>query len=269
MSDFNPRKRNFTAPAPHLASWWANVKALLVEQPYVLGIDLSHWNSYVDFVALKQAGFQFAILKATESTNYTDPTFAPRWRQALDVGMVVGTYHFFRSNCNGAEQADYHLDVIRPLLDATGGKIIPPGGDYETADGVTVEVRRPRILDWHNFIRAALNMIPLAYSSQYCWQTLTNNMVLDCTGWAAHWTGASAYLWPYGWPVARRKFVQIGVYPQHSWVPPVPGVTGECDVNKWLGSLDELKAFVGITELSDKEKLDLLWDYHPDLRDRV
>lgn len=269
LHDFNPQGRNFEAPVSRVRAFLGELRQAIAPTPYVLGVDLSHWNTSVDFVALKAAGFEFAILKATEQVSYVDPTFAPRWRQALDAGMIVGTYHFFRSNYSGINQADHHLNTIAPLLDATKGKIIPPDNDVETEDGVTVAVRKPRILDWHNLTKAALNLKPLAYSSQYMWQVLTGNMALDCTGWAAHWTSAATYLWPYGWPVAGRKFVQFGVYPKHSWVPVVPGCTGEVDVNKFLGTLDELKAFVGITELTDHEKLEKLWSYHPELENVV
>lgn len=265
MTDFDPRIRNFEAPAPRLASLLGRIRQAITPQPYILGADLSHYNTSVDFKAIKAAGFAFVILKATESTNYTDPTFAPRWRAALDAGLIVGAYHFFRSNADGRLQADYHLDAIRPLLEASGGKVIPPANDVETADGATIAARKARICDWHNLIRGALNMTPLVYSSQYLWSLLTGNMALDCVGWSAHWTSADSYLWPVGWPISGRRFVQVGVYPQHAWAPPVPGVTGEVDVNRYLGTLDELRAFVGITEPTDAEKLDRLWKYHPEL----
>lgn len=266
--DFNPVARNHVAPAPFMRGLLAS----LAPQPYVLGVDLSHWNSSVDFKALKAGGYEFVILKATEQTGYTDPTFSSRWRQALDAGMIVGTYHFFRSNYDGGDQANHHLETIYPLLAETKGKVIPPCNDVETADGVSVSVRQTRLRDWDKLIRAEIWSWKgaddsLCYSSQYLWQTLTGNMALDVTGWGAHWTSSLAYLWPYGWPAAKRKFVQFGVFPKHSWAPRVPGVSGEVDVNKFLGTLDELKALVGIRELSDAEKLARLWNAHPELHE--
>jgi GH25 family lysozyme M1 (1,4-beta-N-acetylmuramidase) len=265
QQDYNPAERNYAYPIPRLAAWWGRVKQAITPQPYVLGCDLSHWNASVDFKALKAAGYEFAILKATEQTSYIDPTFVTRWQQCLDAGMIPGSYHFFRSNFDGVNQADFHLEVTRPMRELAGGHCIPPANDVETADGATVAARRTRITHWHDRMREVLKSDTLCYSSQYMWQTLTNNMPLKCWAWAAHWTSAETYLWPYGWPVEMRRFVQFGVYPRHSWVPPVPGCTGEVDVNKWLGTLDELRAFVGLTELTDKEKLDRLWVGHPDL----
>ena len=252
IPEHNPSERSHLYPVPAFSNLIGSfsrlkltIRQVISPQIYVLGCDLSHWNATVDFKALKAAGYEFAILKATEQVGYSDPTFPARWRACLDADMLVGPYHFFRSNYSGADQADHHLNVIAPLLNATQGRIIPPAGDYETEDGVTVAVRKPRILDWHNTIRTALNVLPLAYTSQYLWQVLTGNMPFDCTGWGAHWTSSLSYLWPYGWPVTARKFMQFGVYPKHSWVPVVPGVTGEVDVNKFLGTLPELQALAG------------------------
>lgn len=243
--DFDPFQRKHDYPVSRVRSFLASIRQALAPQPYVLGVDLSHWNASVDFKALKAGGYEFAILKATEHTTYVDPTFAPRWRQALDAGMIVGSYHFFRSNFDGTAQAVHHMTQVDPLWNATQGKMIPPANDVETADGVSVSVRVPRINCWRNKFLAEWGIDTLCYSSQYAWQTLTNNMILDCIGWAAHWTSAETYLWPIGWPVAKRKFVQFGVWPKHSWVPPVPGCTGEVDVNKFLGTLDDLRAFIG------------------------
>ncbi len=246
LPDFDPRARNHEAPVPRLRGLLARVRQALAPQPYVLGCDLSHWNETVDFKALKAANFEFVILKATEGTSYTDPTFEQRWKAALDADIIVGPYGFLRSNQSGVNQADHHLEVIRLLVEAADGHVIPPANDVETADGVTVPVRRQVILNWDQVIRAGLGIAnTLCYSSQYLWQFLTNNMVLDCIGWGAHWTSALTYLWPYGWPVDKRKFIQFGVYPKHPWVPIVPGVTGEADVNKFLGTLDDLRALVG------------------------
>ena len=266
MRDFDPRHRNHEAPVPKLQLLvdWAK-RALAVQPFYVLGVDLSHWNEIVDFQALKAAGYVFVILKATEHTSFVDSKFSVRWPQALDAGFIVGTYHFLRMNYGGANQAEHHLRIIDPLLKATDGKIIPPASDIETLDGMSTAARQETIRRFDDKIQGELAVDALAYSSPALWRQIAENMTLDCIGWCAHWTSALAPIWPSGWPVSKRLFWQFGVYPKHSWVAPVPGVSGEVDVNRFFGTLNDLRTFVGIHDLTDHEKVELLWKAHPGL----
>src|SRR5713101_6613167 len=50
-------------------------------------IDLYHGDKVsVDFSAIKSAGVAAVVLKATQSTGFADPTFAPRLALARDAG---------------------------------------------------------------------------------------------------------------------------------------------------------------------------------------
>lgn len=266
MADFDPRFRDFEAPASRVS----NFLAKFTTQVYILGVDLSHWNASVDFQALKKAGYEFVYLKATEGVDYEDPTFQTRWQQALDAGMIVGPYGFLRSNQGGKNQAEFHLRVIEPLRNATDDHILPPAEDFETADGVSVAVRKDCLIRYHNRIKEEIARDPVCYSSPYLWKLLAENMTFDCVGWTAHWTSYAVPSWPSGWPTTKRLFWQFGIYPRYSWVPYVPGVVGDVDVNRFYGTLDDLKSFVGIRELTDHEKNGIMWaDYlerHPEFR---
>ena len=60
------------------------------------------------------AGKKFAFMKATEDTNYTDPTYTSNRASARAAGLVVGAYHFAQPSTvagNGAAQADHFIDV--------------------------------------------------------------------------------------------------------------------------------------------------------------
>lgn len=61
-----------------------------------LGVDLSHWNSDIDFPALAKV-VDFVILKAGGTDGgeiYTDSTFPARVQAAYDAGLAVGAYWF-------------------------------------------------------------------------------------------------------------------------------------------------------------------------------
>src|ERR1051325_9152774 len=76
-------------------------------------IDLSHFNDVTSFSDIKSAGIVGVIHKATEYTNWTDPTYAAPKPQALAAGLWWGAYHF-GTNADGAAQARYFLSVADP-----------------------------------------------------------------------------------------------------------------------------------------------------------
>src|SRR3954453_10276082 len=57
------------------------------------GIDVSHHQGQIDWSAVKASGIQFAYIKATEGTEFTDATFAENWRNSNTAGIVRGAYH--------------------------------------------------------------------------------------------------------------------------------------------------------------------------------
>ena len=45
----------------------------------------------------------FIICKATEGTNYVDPTCDPKYQMNKAAGKLLGVYHFARPEWNSAE----------------------------------------------------------------------------------------------------------------------------------------------------------------------
>ena len=76
-------------------------------------IDLSHYQTFVDFNVVHRAGIKLVIHKATEGTKSTDARYATRESLARSVGLAWGAYHFMRTS-SGAEQAEHFLRVVRP-----------------------------------------------------------------------------------------------------------------------------------------------------------
>lgn len=72
----------------------------------VRGIDISHHNGpEIDFEAVRDAGYSFVYIKATEGTNFKDRHFVNNARRAREAGLRVGAYHFFRFDTDGEMQA--------------------------------------------------------------------------------------------------------------------------------------------------------------------
>ena len=64
----------------------------------VPGIDVSYWNSGIDWGKVRATGQRFALVKASEGPNYSDPTFKDNWTGAKSAGLLRGAYCFFHPN---------------------------------------------------------------------------------------------------------------------------------------------------------------------------
>ncbi len=78
----------------------------------VLGIDISAHNRRVNLYDAKEDSIKFVYIKATEGATFNDSLFMHNYLQAIDAGLSVGAYHFFRFDVNGDIQARHFLDVI-------------------------------------------------------------------------------------------------------------------------------------------------------------
>src|SRR6185369_7344667 len=102
------------------------------------GIDVSHWQGTINWasVAADPKGIKFVFMKATEDTNYTDPTFNTNLAGAKANGILAGPYHFCRLDTNtadpaadGAAEANYFLSKIKAKYQT--GTYLPPVADIE------------------------------------------------------------------------------------------------------------------------------------------
>lgn len=82
----------------------------------VKGVDVSSHNGHIDFNRLADQGIDFVYIKGTEGTDFKDKEFNANMRKAMDSGLKVGMYHFFRFDTSGYMQA---LNVINSLRGLT------------------------------------------------------------------------------------------------------------------------------------------------------
>ena len=89
-------------------------------------IDISHHDTVTDWSAVKK-NVDGVYIKATESTNFTDPQLATSATAATGAGIPVGFYHFFQPTAdpqNARDQAQmFHRAIqgyayrLMPVLD--------------------------------------------------------------------------------------------------------------------------------------------------------
>jgi lysozyme len=142
------------------------------------GVDVNGAKGPVDWGRVRQAGFDFVILKATEGRTFDDERFAAHRRAAKAAGLAVGAYHFARPDNNTPQQEAAHfLRIYRPqqgdLLPALDWETDPPTGSWALAFLRAVEQAigtPPMLYTFPDFLRrtgnfGALARFPLWYSA--------------------------------------------------------------------------------------------------------
>ncbi|MCM1291238.1 MAG: hypothetical protein NC201_03610 [Prevotella sp.] len=101
-----------------LAGWYA-YNLYIHTPPYVdpvkypvRGIDLSSHNGMLSFDGVKQDGYEFVFLKATEGEDFRDSNFRLNYDKASRAGLKIGAYHYFRFDKDGVSQA---LNLLRAI----------------------------------------------------------------------------------------------------------------------------------------------------------
>ena len=83
-------------------------------EPTYFGMDVSSYQGYINYDAVKAEGIEYVYIKATEGTWETDDYLKYNYENAKRVGMKVGFYHFVRARSEeGAKlEAKYFANAI-------------------------------------------------------------------------------------------------------------------------------------------------------------
>ncbi|MBR5285983.1 MAG: glycoside hydrolase family 25 [Clostridia bacterium] len=92
----------------------------------VRGVDVSAYQGEIDWQTLASQDIEFAFIKATEGSSFTDKCFAYNHREALKTDLRVGAYHFFSFESGGDTQAENFIKAV-PKTE----NMLPPVVDVE------------------------------------------------------------------------------------------------------------------------------------------
>lgn len=105
--------------------------------PPAKGIDIDYPYQSFSISDAKAAGYEFAIIKVSESTTYTNPMAATWIAEARALRFRIGTYHLFHGG--GSAEGRYYVDTchrvgywptpgdLLPALDVETVSDMPPG----------------------------------------------------------------------------------------------------------------------------------------------
>jgi len=193
----------------------------------MLGIDIYNRTRVngLDLARVKAAGYGFAIVKATEGVQYTDPSFVANVTAARAAGLLVGAYHLLRATPIDQQAADF-LAAIKPhgpycclaidVEDAKPGEVSGLG-----KAGIT-----DRILTIYRAIRAAGYTCPVyVYASASWLRSLIDVAACRAEGlliWMAAYSSDT--------PDNTDRSADCDMW-QYASTGNVPGVTGSADVD--------------------------------------
>lgn len=203
-----------------------------------IGIDLSHYQRGADLARVAAAGYSFAICKASEGLTDTDDAYAEHVTRARGAGLLVGAYHFFR----GARPA---IAQVRRFVELAGSVDLPLALDFEWQSasaplgGLTAAEYADAIAEAVHELATLTGRRPLVYTAAGWWSLVAERIdpavYVEADLWVASYTSKPAPTMPPGWPGWRIW--------QHSDKALTPGVSGLGDVNRYNGSVADLRAW--------------------------
>ncbi|MGH3320371.1 MAG: lysozyme [Streptosporangiaceae bacterium] len=185
------------------------------------GLDVSSWQGKVNWQSVRANGADFAYVKATEGTGYTNPYFSQQYVGSSNVGLLRGAYHFaLPDRSSGAAQADYFADHGGAW--SADGQTLPGALDieynpygptcYGKSDSGMVSWIRSFIDEYH----ARTGRWAVIYTTTDWWKRCTGNYAGFASNdplWIARYAGSAGEL-PAGWPYyAFWQYNDSGTFP--------------------------------------------------------
>jgi lysozyme len=199
------------------------------------GIDISHWQGTINWTSVAAAGKKFAFMKASESTDYVDPTYTWNRTHAKAAGLLVGAYHFAAPTAvagDAVAEADHFLATATP----THGELLPVL-DLERTGGLSPTALTGWVQAYMGRILQQTGLHGVIYCSPSFWKTYMNDSTWFAANgytvlWIAHWTAATAPTLPAaawnsnGWTF--WQYTSSGI---------VPGISGSVDLDRFNGKV--------------------------------
>jgi lysozyme len=204
-----------------------------------LGLDVSKFQSHVDWTKVKAAGMKFVFARASYGINaQTEPTLRSHWQGAKAAGLIRGAYHFFVPGDDVGAQAALFLSQLRSAIAPSESAYLPAVIDVEMQPGsVSIANYVAGVKAWIAAVEADrlfAGRKTIIYTTANFWATLGNPTGFsDRPLWVADYSQDPPRL-PRGWTsYAFFQKAQDGT---------VNGIAGKIDIDFFNGDLDVLTA---------------------------
>lgn len=186
--------------------------------------DVNHWHPVVDWTKVKRSA-AFLITKATQGTDYVDPTLYDFIKNCESKGIPYWVYTYLTKG-NEKAQAQFMVKTCKSKV-----------GKYFVGYIIDVEENNDA-----SDVKAALTyinklgvktMIYTGYSQYNLYADVIKSRGKNCAWWEARYgkgTGVYSSKYPCHDGVDLHQFTSNGV---------CSGISGQCDLNRLTGTLPE------------------------------
>ncbi|MFQ5448911.1 MAG: glycoside hydrolase family 25 protein, partial [Saprospiraceae bacterium] len=207
----------------------------------VHGIDISHYQRYVNWEVVANQGIHFVFVKASEGESHGDSLYCKNWEEIKRVGIKRGAYHFFRPSISPLLQAENFINTV----ELTHGDLTPVL-DVEVTDGVAADALLEGIQKWLHVVESVYKAKPIIYSNQKFFNNYLFRDFRDYPIWIARY---SSWRKPHLYSGNDWLFWQYGSRGR------LDGIDVNVDFNVFKGSLADLEKFcISIPESSPAAK---------------
>lgn len=195
-------------------------------------IDISHHNGSVNFSTVRNSGIVGVIAKSTQGTGFRDPKFKDFHQKAQEAGLLCGAYHFGTGD-NVERQVENFLLTTRH--DVNGSTLLVL--DLENnPSGKTMSLFQAE--EFCAFVHQKTGKWPGLYSGNSIKEYLASGQetpLANCWLWLAQY-GPKAII-PKQWDHwTLWQYTEQGI---------VPGISGNVDRNRFMGTEEELRDWWG------------------------
>jgi lysozyme len=185
-------------------------------------VDLSHWNTVTDFAEVADAGVLGVVHKFSQGAGYKDTDYKQRCRDALDIGLRFGRYHF-------ADNTNVQQQVTNFLTDWTPGELLAL--DWEDLNPQTMTLMQA--VEFVEEVEMRTGVVPVLYSGNTLKEALkgTANAALSrCRLWLPQY--GPEPVCPPGWTKPWLwQFTEDGR---------IEGIEGAVDLDAYDGAPEDL-----------------------------
>lgn len=209
----------------------------------VMGIDISHHQSDVDWLRLRNAHvadlpLHFVIIKATEGTKLIDENFNDNFYRARENDLVRGAYHYYKTNRDPKTQAKFYLKQVH-LLDGD----LPPILDIEERGNKPLKQFQKDVLKWLELVEEEYSVAPIIYTGYK---------------FKVDYLGAPEFdrypLWIAHYYEKQLKYKGPWLMWQYTDCGRVDGIKGTVDLNIFNGEVADLMASTLQTSSDEPEE---------------